>query len=121
MARTVIPVQTLSKNDSAAITWTAADNANGNYFINDGKTILLAKNEGAGGARTVTIDAVSDPFGRAVDEEMTVAAFDTPEPGLNSSGFLDPVAWNQLGTGDLGRVHVDCDADTDLYLAALKF
>jgi hypothetical protein len=44
MARTAIAVQQVQKNKSGALTFAAADQANGMSFPNDGNTILRVKN-----------------------------------------------------------------------------
>lgn len=49
-----------------AITWAAADVANGNHFVHTGKEILLARNDDVG-PQTVTVTSENDPQGRTGD------------------------------------------------------
>lgn len=111
MARTQLAVQTIVKNTGAPITFVAADNANGMYFINDGNTELLVVN-GGGSACTVTVHSVSDPFGRTGDLTPSV-----PASASESFPALDPLLWNQPGSSE---VNVDFSEGTSVTVAAIR-
>ena len=58
---------------AAALTNAAADGVNGNFFINNGRTLLVIKNGGASSI-TATVTSVPDPYNRTGDVPVTVAA-----------------------------------------------
>lgn len=110
MARTSVAVQTIPFQKAATVTFTAADVTNGNMFDNDGSTVLLVK--AGAGAVTVTVTAVEDEAGRAVNLTQNVSA--------NAEAIIGPLRtgwWNQSGA-DIGKVHVSCSAAASI--AALK-
>lgn len=84
MPRTSLTVQEPTRTAQInAPTANAADFANGNRFINDGKTILIVAN-GSGGALTVTI-----PYGTTVDG-LTVAPQTYSIPDGSTGAILGP-------------------------------
>lgn len=110
MPRTSIAVQSVPFQGAAGVTYAAADVTNGNMYDNDGGTVLIVK--AGAGAVTVTVTAVPDEAGRAVDLVQAVAA--------NTDAIIGPLRtgwWNQSGT-DLGKVYVSCSAAASV--AALK-
>lgn len=105
MARTSLPLQQISSNNGAQLTQAGADQANGNLFVNDGKTRLVVQN-GDGVSRTVTVRGVPCSHGRSVDLAVPVAA--------GALAVIGPFAqdlYNQTGA-DLGSVYVDYAAGT---------
>jgi hypothetical protein len=69
MARTALPIESApgsSPLTSEALTWTAADTANGNQFTLTGRELLLVRNVGAGTHtvtfQTVAVDGRQDPL-----------------------------------------------------------
>lgn len=111
MPRTSLAVQSVPFQKGAGITYAAADTVNGNMFDNDGNTVLIVKNAGAG-AINVTVTAVDDEAGRSVNLVQNVAA--------TSDAILGPFRtpwWNQRGS-DLGKVYVDFSGAASV--AALK-
>lgn len=111
MARTVITVQDVPYQGSVnPVTFTAADQANGMEFANDGRTVLVVKNDDVA-AKQVTIDSVPSSVGRTGDIVESVAAGE-----ISYHGPFIKAIWNQSG----GVMHVDFDADTNLEVAALR-
>lgn len=112
MPRTSIPVQENPAHggDIDQISWTAADQANGMEFKNDGRTILLMKN-GDASPHTATIDSIACSHGRVGDGAIVVPA---GEEGLG--GPYPPAEFDQSG----GVVHVDFDDDTSVEVAAVR-
>ena len=93
-----------------AITWTAADNANGNYVDFTGKEILLVRNDNVG-AQVVTVASVADKYGRTGDQTQAVPAaayrmFGSPFPSMG---------WEQPGA----ILHIDAAA-ADVFLCVIK-
>ena len=93
----------------ATLTWTAADNVNGNEFTWTGKEILLVRNDDVG-AQLVTIDSVPDPYTREGDQTQSVPAgayriFGSPFP---STGWLQAD----------GKIYVDA-ASANVMLAVI--
>lgn len=118
MARVNIPVDTVPLNGGAVIlTGVAADAANDHEFINDGKTFLVAENEGVG-AISVTVVSVADSFGRLGDTVISVPAAAGGVPGKAIIGPFLPPNWNQAGGT---KVFVDVPSDTGLRFYAYKF
>ena len=116
MARTLIPTQTLAALDGsaiAALTWTAADQANGMYFVNNGDEILLAKSTST--TCVVTISSVADQFGRSANKTPSVVS-----GAFMIAGPFPVNGWNQRGASDLGKVFVDMDVDINLSFAVVK-
>lgn len=115
MPRTSIAVEEIPwQGGDNDLTFSAVDAANGMMFPNDGKTVLLVRNADAA-AKTVTVRAVPDPFGRSVDLALVIAAGKTAMVGP-----LAPVAWNQTSGADLGRVYVDFSAATSTTVACAR-
>ena len=115
---TDIPVQTLpARSKINTLTWTAATLAAKNSFINDGKTILLCKNDNSS-SRTVTVKIVADEDGRTSDIVATVAGFSTPNDGFSIVAPCAPQhLFNRVADG---VVVVECSAEADLYYAAVR-
>lgn len=114
MSRDALTVQEITIHGGSIdeITWTAGVAADDIEFVNDGKTLLLVKDAGGAGGKTITVVATSDPYGRTVDDSITTAA-----GGISIGGPYSKTLWNQSD----GTVHVDFAVDTDLTLAAVKF
>ena len=77
MARTALTVSQIARAGvQKPSTGTAADTANGNSFVNDGRTILFAKNtNGASTSRTVTVTPTATVDGlSATGRTKTMAA-----------------------------------------------
>lgn len=112
MPRTNIPVTTLPDHGGtgADVSFTAADAANDHSFTNDGRTLLLIKNDDAS-PKTVTGVAVADPFGRTVNTSWAV--------GANSVRLVGPFSPELFSQSD-GTMHVDITADTSLFFATLR-
>lgn len=81
-----------------AINWTAADMVAGTSFANDGRKILLVQNTDSV-TRGVTITAVADEAGRAVNNTLNLAA-----GGCAIVSYLQPSWWNQTSGAEVGRV-----------------
>ena len=112
MPRTEITVQTVGKNSNAELTFAAMDQSNGMMFINDGKTVLVVKNDDAS-PHELTVVSTGDPvYGRTGDIVKSVLAGD-----LEIVGALPQAGWNQTST-NVGKVHVDVDGDTSMLVAA---
>lgn len=113
MARTAIAVQTILDNSHAAVTFVAADAANGMVFPNDGKTELIVKTAGATSA-TATVRSVACSHGRTADLVISLAATE-----VRSVPKLDAALFNQTAA-DLGSVYVDFTNITNVTVAAVK-
>lgn len=114
MARTQIALTSVASAKEGAITFTAADAANGMYFVNDGRTVLIVKNADAA-THTATVRSVPDPYGRTGDIAAATAAGATNVVGLLPTGLF-----NQTAAGSLGEVNVDFDASTSVTVAAIQ-
>lgn len=89
MPLTSIAVQAIAKNAGAELVDVNADQANGNKFLNDGRTRLVITN-GDGSPRTATVTSVADPFGRTGDVAVIVTN------GKSAViGPFDPLLFNQ--------------------------
>lgn len=116
MARTAIALQDVPfQSGIANITYTAADNANGMKFDNNGNTLLIVKNTGAG-ACTVTVRAVADEAGRTVDLVL-VCPITT---GFLIAGPFRTQWWNQRVAPDVGSVGVDFSTGTGVTVAVCR-
>ena len=113
MARTDIPVQEIGIHGGAIdeLTWTAADEANDHSFVNDGKTLLLCKND-SGSAWVIDVDSVADPYNRIQDLAMSVNA--------TSVGIAGPFGKNIWNQSD-GVVYVNITVETSAFFAAVKY
>ena len=114
MARTALAITDVPNQGGIAnITFASADQPNGNMFDNDGNTVLLVKNP-TGGNITLTVRAVADEAGRAVDLALVV-------PLTSGQAVVGPLRgswWNQRVT-DAGKVYVDYSA-TGCTVAVLR-
>src|SRR3954471_18918783 len=100
MAQTALAVQEIPKNSGAVLASAGADQANGNKFPNDGKTVLEVLN-GDGVSRTVTVTSVACSHGRTGDVAVPIAA------GAQAViGPFDGEAFNQKSGADLGWIYV---------------
>ena len=113
MAFTSFAVTSIGRNASGAVTYSAVDAANGNTFVNDGKTSLRIKN-GGGGSITATIVSVPDEHGRSGDLVIAIAA-----GAEYAVGCLDPALFNQR-SGDVGFVHVTFSAGASVTAAVVQ-
>lgn len=104
MARTLIPIDTVTHDGIVFVPDTAANTTDGNYFINSGHEFLFVENTG-GTSVTVTIDYVADKYGRDGEKTVTVAAGTTKVIGPFNKDL-----YNQAGE----QVHVDVSAACDL-------
>ena len=105
-----IPVVVLPKNgailsndtQSLAVQGVAQDD----FFVNDGNTIILIFNTTGGAlAQPVTIEGVSDAYGR---DGATVV---NPADGdFAMAGPFRPAAWNVKSGVDIGKVEIDAGA-----------
>ena len=117
MSRTRLTPQTFTSTPGAAsVTWTAADQANGMVFANDGDTILMVRNTDAS-SHTCTIASVADHFGRIGDITMTAAAESGVNDGISVSSRLPAHLFNQPGTSD---VNIDFTSGTGVMVAAVQ-
>lgn len=115
MPRTVIATSNVVPQQSAALALQAVDAANGMMFVNDGTCVLVVSN-GSEEPVKVTIVAVPDEAGRAVDYEEIVAPL-----SIRTFGYYLPAWWNQT-TQNLGFVYVDFDyADPNIAVGVLNF
>lgn len=115
MPRTVIEETNVVPQQSIALTLADADQMNGMMFVNDGYCVLVVRNEGMMGNIEVTIVAVPDEAGRAVNYVEDVAA------GTERIfGPFRPAWWNQT-TGNVGYVYVDFDDDTDVKVGVINY
>lgn len=103
MAQTAITVQTRGVTQDAKVladvVMSNADQANGNSFVNDGKTELLIYN-GDGATRTVTVAGVADENGRTQDLAVAIATLKYARigpfrpRGYNQSTGVVNLAWS---------------------------
>jgi hypothetical protein len=106
MPRTAIAIQAIARNNGAQLVSAGADQANGNIFPNDGKTVLVVKN-GDASPRTCTIVSVACSHGRTQDLAVVVA---NGEEAV--IGPFDAEAFNQKSGADIGQVYVNWSAGT---------
>jgi hypothetical protein len=118
MARSAIVVNQLGFNASLAnITWTAADTEDGNYFTDDGQSILLCRN-GHTAPVTVTITGVADArLRRPGNAAISVPAFATPASGVAMWGLHTADAWRQPSSN---HVHVNVDHTANVSFAVIS-
>tara|TARA_Y100000114_G_C11738002_1_gene317318 strand:- start:883 stop:1230 length:348 start_codon:yes stop_codon:yes gene_type:complete len=115
MPRTVIEGTNVDPQGSVTLNFADADAPNGMMFLNDGSCVLVVRNEKDMDDVQVTIVAVPDEAGRAVDYVETVEAGDE-----QIFGFFRPAWWNQT-VGNVGFVYVDLDDDTDISVGVINF
>lgn len=116
MARTNIPLQALPAIGGAAITWTAADQANGMYFVNDGDSILMVRNTDASPHAT-TVSSVADVYGRTGDLVATPVAISGSNDGIAMFSRLPAHLFNQPGTNNC---NVDFASATGMSVAVVQ-
>jgi hypothetical protein len=113
MARSPIAVQTVDSQWVGTVedmTLTAADEANENFFVNNGKTRLFIKN-GHSGSQDVVCIPVPDPWNRSTNKTVSTAA------GKESwVGPFPPELWNQAD----GTMNLDIITGTNLELAVIS-
>lgn len=113
MARTDGSVQ-YHRSTGIDITWEAA-HVDGNMFINDGKAVLLVRND-SGGAITVTVQTPQIVDGDlAVGERVITVNAST----YKAIGFLNPNVYNQASGVDAGKVYIDFSAQASITFAVL--
>jgi hypothetical protein len=113
MARTAIPVQTLSSKHGGEVedlTWTAADDVNNMEYVGTGNEIVLIKNA-SGGSLDVVFKSVADPYERTGDLTVSTGASDQ-----SVAGRFPRLLWNQSD----GLVDIDIADDTSLSLAVIR-
>lgn len=114
MPRTALTVQKVPAfgGSIANLAFTAADAANNHEFVNDGRSVLVIKNDDAA-PKTVDVIGVasSSTFNRTGDEQVVVPA--------NQIGFAGPFPSQGFRQSD-GTVHVDIAADTSLSFAVVS-
>ena len=99
---------------AAALEAVAADGVNGNYFINNGRTLLIIKNGGASSI-TATVTSVPDPYNRTGDVTATVAA--GAEVVL---GPFEQTLFNQASGVTAGGVQLAFSDATSVTLSAVS-
>lgn len=118
MARTTIPTQEIAFEANAAITYNAADQANGMKFVADGRTVLVVKNT-SGSGRTITITDVPDSNGRlAPSAKKSISVATATERWI---GPLPFEGWAQGSGADQGTVQVDVDNGTGVTIGCVRF
>lgn len=114
MARTMLTVDQVRRNNAAQLTDQTPDTVNGNQFPNDGETELIVKN-GSGGSINVTVTGVSCSHGRPLSQVTAVAA------GKQAAiGPFDKDQFNQTSGADLGNVYVDFSVSASVVVNARK-
>ena len=118
MARVVIPIDELGGAypvlpvvvDSLDLQETAADVANGNYFVSTGREIFICRNS-AVGAETFTVDSVVDDMQR--DGDITTYSVGIGE--IAAFGPVEIAGWRQAD----GNVYID-GTDVGLLYTVLR-
>lgn len=113
MARKIIVPTQVSPQKGVALPFVTADAANGMMFLNNGATLLLVRNSSDMVATVVTIVAVPDEAGRAVDYQQTVPTNRTAQFGPFKQSW-----WNQTFT-DSGYVYFDVTSDVSVRVSAI--
>ncbi|MCC6490677.1 MAG: hypothetical protein IT364_24540 [Candidatus Hydrogenedentes bacterium] len=103
MGYTSLDVQTAGVGGSA-LTFTDADEANGNSFSNDGKTYIEVVNNDATDSATITIKKGGSSSGYGF---VASAAFTLPALARNVFGPFPPNVFNVSSGVDAGRVQID--------------
>lgn len=114
MARTVIPLTTVTPQLSVILPATNADAMNGMMFLNDGSSILQVTN-GSMSDKTVTVISVPDEAGRTGNLAQVMAAGTTYIFGPFRQAW-----WNQT-TGDVGYVYVNFSDATSVTCRVINF
>lgn len=94
------------------LTFTSVNGADTFGFTNDGRTVVIMKND-SGAGKTCTILGVADPYDRTEDEVLNPAAGE-----ISISNFLPPSIFNQPGTQD---VEMTFDDGTSVSVAVVSF
>lgn len=112
MARADLAVQDTNRQSGLLDVTYSAANADGEQFLNDGKTLLLVQN-GSGSPLVVTVQTAQTVEGNAIaDPTFTVAAGDDA-----ILGPFTPSLFNQVADG---KVYSDTDAQTSITVAAVR-
>lgn len=119
MARTLLVSTTVSATETVSpagnaldLVEAAGDVANGNYFVWNGKQVILAHNTGVG-ARTITVEADADAYGR----DGAITAYSIGADEKIAIPVCEPI-WKQ--TSDNDRVYVDVEhAEVKLIVLSL--
>jgi len=114
MARVAIAINQLkgSKNPAnpgADASFTLADATNDHEWVFAPRDMLMLWN--GAGSQTVTLKSVADPFGRVLDEVISVGASQ-----IRVIGPLDATGWAQTD----GKIYIDTAAPSTLLLAVLR-
>jgi len=119
MARTALPVQRAPLGGGIQnVVFTAADAANGMIMPNDGRTVIVIRNNDVA-AKTVTIVSVPDENNRNGDIALIVPAAAGGKPGIGISDVLPTALFNQQNA-DVGNVYLNFSAAANLDLAAIS-
>ena len=118
MPRTLLATQDIPFEGNAALTFNAADQANGMKFVADGRTALIVKN-GSGATRTVTLTDVADTKGRRAPSSKT--SISVAAGAERWIGPLPSEGWTQPTGNDQGTVLVDIDSATSVTIAVPRF
>lgn len=110
MARVAIAVQTITRTGLEPAYAAAAAAADGNSFPNDGRTFLAVVNGATDVEVTLKIARTIDGQA-AVNPTVTVPATET-----RMIGPFPPGIYNQTD----GSVHVDCDDESNVTIAAIR-
>jgi hypothetical protein len=115
MAKTTLTVNQLDRDGLDLDTALGAANADGSYFVNDGRVIIAVKNTDSG-TPVVTFETPNLVDGLAIaDLTLTMAAGNvTPDHKL--IGPFPPSIYNDAQ----GRVEVEFSAVTNLSIAAIR-
>jgi len=108
-AITPITVPGAYPGSTLALTWTAADAANGNSATMSGDMIVLVRNDNVA-AQIVTFTSAADPFGRTSDVTISV-----PTGEYRVSPRFQSTGWKQSD----GKLYFSAP-ETDVFLAVLK-
>lgn len=111
MARTDVPVVSVSPNGNILLSFTTGDATNDHEMSNDGVTVLMMV-VGAASTPTLTVISTPDNLGRTGDITQLYAATTTRVFGP----FAPTSAWNQTN----GKVNLDLDTDTLVTLVAFR-
>jgi hypothetical protein len=109
MARTALPVTAPNKT-GVTLGFTASDQVNGNSFVNDGRSVLVARNTG-GAPATLTLRVTRIEDGDAVtglkvpDRVVSIPVSTAAAPATILGTFSQDI-YNQPD----GTVSVDCSA-----------
>lgn len=109
MARTLIPVDSVSNEGISLVIDTAGDSVNQHAFVNTGKEVLFSKNDDTVD-HTITVQYKEDEYGRDGSDIVTVAAGDTV-----CIGNFNKELYNHGN-----EVYVDLDADTGISLCVIR-